>query len=207
MSFFCPHCGTPNPEPYPGATSCVHCAKNMLGSSSSGPEAPMFGCVMSMLLILAVLAAPVVSLLTVTSWWTAVAGPLRDLLEILPGTVVARTADGAGSPYVVGAVGVGATLVVALWLSVVRRGAVRSWLAGGSRLPAVGAGVVRAGVLVAGIPLALVLALIAAGADLRSGAEAEVLSDWWQIGAVVLVVLAWGYLGTARLSTRMARRR
>ncbi|MFK5688232.1 hypothetical protein ACI3EY_01095 [Ornithinimicrobium sp. LYQ92] len=206
MTYFCPHCKTPNPDPYPGATTCVQCAKDMLSSSSGREDVSTFGCVLSSLLVLAVLAAPVVSLVTVTSWWTVIAGPLRSLLELLPSSVVARTADGPGSPYLVGSVTAASVLAVAVWLSVLRRTAVRSWLAGGSRMPAVGLGVLRAAVLVAGAPLALVVALIAAGADLQPDAGADVLSAWWQIGAVVLVVLVWGFLGTTRLSARMATR-
>lgn len=206
MTYFCPHCQTPNPDPYPGATTCVQCARNMLSSSSGKDDVSTFGCVLSSMLILAVLAAPVVSLVTVTSWWTAIAGPLRRLLELLPSSVVARTEDGPGSPYLVGSVVAASVLVVAIWLSVLRRTAVRSWLAGGGRMAAVGLGVLRAVVLVGGPPLALVVALIAAGVDLQPDAGADVLSAWWQIGAVVLVVLAWGFLGTARLSARMASR-
>lgn len=204
MAYLCVHCGTANPDPYPGATSCVQCAKDMRGGPASDSPSNL-GYLFKVGFWLALVAVPVVALLVVTSWWTMARDPLRGILRRLPADLVARQAPDTGSPVRV-AVAVAIPIVaILIGFSVGRRRAIKAALVGGSRFPTWLLGFGRAAVVVGLFPLIPVTAAIAYGSDLREP-PAAALTQWWQITAVLVVVVLYAWLGTRRLQRKMARR-
>lgn len=204
MGYVCVHCGEANQDPYPGATSCVRCAKEMRGPAGSDAGA-RFGNRLGVGFWLALVAVTVAALLVVTSWWTMARAPLRAILQRLPAEVVARQAADTGSPARV-AISVAIPIVaILIALSVARRRAIKAALAGSSLWPTWLLGLGRAVVVVGLFPVVPVAAAIAYGSDLRSP-PAVALTQWWSIAGVMVVICLYAWLGTRRLLGKLARR-
>lgn len=151
------------------------------------------------LFALVVVALPIVTVVIVVTWWSASHEMLRSLLEVLPASVVARSADGSGQPWMVGGIVVVVTAVVAAVLSRARRRALAASVR--PRLDAHGLGLARAVALVAGIGLAATAGPIADGADLRT--DPTVFASPWHIAFVLALVLTYAVIGTRRLALRL----
>lgn len=205
MAYFCVHCGTANPDPHPGATSCVQCAKDMRGGPAVSDGPSNLGCLLGVGFWLALIAIPVVALLVVTSWWTMARDPLRGILQRLPADVVARQAPDTGSPLRVAVSAAIPIVAILIAFSIGRRRAIKAALVGGSRFPTWLLGFGRAAVVVGLFPLIPVAAAIAYGSDLREP-PAVALTQWWQIAAVLVVLVLYAWLGTRRLQGKIARR-
>ncbi len=201
----CPRCGGTGSDQITQTGMRIPCDQ-CAGSGRWVPD-PSFGCALVTVLVLAVLAAPFVVVVVVTSWWVPLGAAVRSALEtLLPREVVARTAAETGDPWWAAGAVLAAVVVSAIALSVARRHQIRTLGAGGSLVAAHAIGLVRVVVLMGGLGLALVSYGIAAGNDLR-WERPEVYHQWWQIALVVVVALTWAFLGTGRLVVKRGRRR
>lgn len=156
----------------------------------------------------------------VTSTWLQVgSGPLRGLAEILPESLVARTADGQGRPWVVGLIVFAPFLVAAVLATLAARREART----GRGMQTLAWTLGRATAVVIGLATAVTLAGIATGADLTPPVEADsyigvgfgvpegftgaVLrtDTWWAFALVAEVVLVWALWSRHRLGRRAGR--
>lgn len=156
----------------------------------------------------------------VTSTWLQVgSGPLRGLAEILPESLVARTADGQGRPWVVGLIVFAPFLGAAVLATLAARREART----GRGMQTLAWTLGRATAVVIGLATAVTLAGIATGADLTPPVEADsyigvgsgvpegftgtVLrtDTWWAFALVAGVVLVWALWSRHRLGRRAGR--
>lgn len=157
----------------------------------------------------------------ITSTWLQMgSGPMRAVAEILPESLVARTAEGQGSPWVVGLLAFAPFLVVAVVATVAARRQART----GRGMTTLAWTLGRATAVVVGLATAITLAAVATGADLTPPGEGDsyvgvssdlpegftgpvLLTDtWWALAFVTGVVVVWAWWSQWRLGKRAARR-
>lgn len=148
---------------------------------------------------LVMIALPIATVVIVVTWWSAAHEQIRPVLEILPESVVTRTADDTGQPWPVAGVLVAATAIGVFLLSRARRRALARTIQ--PRLDAYGLALARAAVLVGGLGLAATAGPIADGADLRD--DPEVFASPTHIGFVLVLVLTYAVIGTRRLAVKL----
>ncbi|WP_192796589.1 hypothetical protein [Serinicoccus kebangsaanensis] len=156
----------------------------------------------------------------ITSTWLQVgSGPLRGLAEILPESLVARTPEGQGRPWVVGLLVFAPFLVAAVVATVAARREART----GRGMQTLAWTLGRATAVVIGLATAVTLAAIATGADLTPPGDADsyvgvgsgvpegfagpVLrtDTWWAFAVVAGVVVVWAWWSQWRLGRRARR--
>lgn len=148
---------------------------------------------------LVVIALPIATVAIVISWWSVANDPLRSILELLPESLVTRSADTHGQPWAMAGVVLVVTAIGAYLLSRARRRALARTIK--PRLDAYGLGLARAVVIVGGIGLAGNVGPIADGSDLRR--EPVVHASPALVGFVVALVLVFALLDTRRLAVKL----
>jgi hypothetical protein len=161
----------------------------------------------SLLLVVVVLGLPVVALVIVMNWFVGLAGPLRAVVEAVPGGLgVVTAAGGEGSPAVVTSLAGSLAVLVVLALLLSHRRAVLTTRTQGEVWKARGWGALLGLAAVSAAPFVLTVWAVGSGRDLAQPEVVPTMGGPVAIGIVAAAVLGFAWLWTGRRYLAAQRR-
>jgi hypothetical protein len=178
-----------------------------VGASGSGAISELFWLAVWLAGAGLVIAVVIFTIGVPVSFWMNADGTLRPLLEVLPSSIVADTAEASGQPIVIGALILAGVAAAVYALSRWRRQLIHRFFQGEVTYPALlGLSVGRMLMIIGGLSLAFVAGAIADGADLRENGAEGTLTKLWQIGFALVGMTALSVYGLRHRIDKEAER-